>query len=153
MQSQIINVLIIDDDEQICSSLSTILNDEGYAVEIAKTGKQAIKTCKKTPFDVALIDIVLPDINGTELLLKLKQIQPKMINIFITGHPSIENAVKAIDEKADGYILKPANVQFILNAIKKAIKDKQTAYFQMFTEVEKAQKNTPVFKYQHPENW
>ena len=59
-----------------------------------------------------------------------------MINILITGHPSIENAVKAIDEKADGYILKPANVQLILNVIKKAIKDKQTAYFQMFTEVE-----------------
>ena len=146
MQSQIINVLIIDDDEQICSTLSTILNDEGYAVEIAKTGKQALKTCKKTPFDVALIDIVLPDINGTELLVKLKQIQPKMINILITGHPSIENAVKAIDEKADGYILKPANVQFILNAIKKAIKDKQMAYFQMFAEVERAQKNTPIFK-------
>ena len=144
MQSQIINVLIIDDDEQICSSLSTILNDEGYAVETAKTGKQANKTCKKTTFDVALIDNVLPDINGTELLLKLKQIQPKMANIFITGHPSIENAVKAIDEKADGYVLKPIDIPLLLRTIKKTLTDKQNEYFQMFKEVEN-EKRTPQF--------
>ena len=153
MQEQIINVLIIDDESELRKMLSTILIDEGYSVETAENGKQAIKTCKKTSFDVALIDIELPDMKGTELLHRLKEIQPKMVKIIITGHPSVENAVKSVNEKADGYILKPFNIPILLETIKKTLTEKTNAYFQMFTEVERAKQNTPLFKYQHPDKW
>jgi DNA-binding NtrC family response regulator len=153
MQQQIINVLVIDDESELRKMLSTILIDEGYLVETAENGKQAIKTCEKTAFDVALIDIELPDMKGTELLHRLKDIQPKMVKIIITGHPSVENAVKSVNEKADGYILKPFNIPILLETIKKTLAEKTNAYFQMFTEVERAKQSTPLFKYQHPDKW
>ena len=147
------SILIIDDEVDIRDSLLSILGDEGYSVEAVENGKQAIKTCEKMHFDVALIDINLPDIKGTELLAKLKQISPKMVRIIITGHPSIENAVKAVNEKSDGYILKPFNIPELLETIKKLLAEKTNEYFQMFTEVEKAKKETPLFKYQKPDKW
>ena len=133
--------------------LSSILNGEGYSVETAENGKEAIKICEKFPFDAALIDIELPDIKGTELLHRFKELLPKMVNIIVTGHPSVENAVKAVNEKADAYILKPFNVPILLETIKKALKEKTEAYFQMFSEVERAKQNSPMFKYQHPDKW
>jgi len=133
--------------------LSSILDGEGYSIEAVENGKKAINICGKLSFDVALIDIDLPDIKGTELLHRLKEIQPKMVRIIITGHPSIENAAKSVNEKADGYVLKPFNVVELLEMIKRLVAEKQNEYFQMFTEVERAKENTPIFKYNHPDKW
>jgi DNA-binding NtrC family response regulator len=151
VETLIESILIVDDDAEVRKMLSTILGEEGYSVETAENGKQALKTCEKLPFDVAFIDVDLPDIKGTELLHRLKEIQPKMVKIIITGHPSIENAMKAVNEKAEGYVLKPFNVAELLEMIKKLLAEKTNEYFQMFTEVERAKENTPLFKYQHPE--
>lgn len=149
----IINTIIVDDDKEIRNTLLAILENEGYSVETAENGKKAIRLCEKVPFDVALIDIELPDINGTELLHKLKEIRPKMVKIIITGHPSVENAAKSVNEKADGYILKPFKAEKLLEMIKKLVEEKKNEYLQMFTEVERAKKDTPIFRYQRPDNW
>ena len=149
----IINALIVDDDREIRNTLTTILETESYLVETAENGKKAIQMCEKTPFDVALIDVELPDIKGTELLHLLNAKQPKMVKIIITGHPSIENAAKSVNEKADGYIMKPFNVPDLLEMIKKLTEEKTNAYLKMFADVEQAKKTTPVFRYQHPNKW
>jgi len=135
------------------SMLSSILKEDGYSVETVENGKKAIKTCEKVPFDLALIDVNLPDIEGVELLPKLKQMQPKMVKIIITGSPSIDNAVKAVNEKPDGFILKPFNVPQLLEMIRKRLEEKKNEYFQMFTEVENAKKNKPIFSYDRPNKW
>jgi DNA-binding NtrC family response regulator len=147
------SILVIDDDPEMRKMLTEVLGDEGYAVESAENGKDAVKVCNKLPFDAALVDIELPDIKGTELLVLLKSIQPKMVNIIITGHPSIENAMKAVNEKADGYILKPFEVPVLIETLKRLIDEKTKAYLQMFKEVEKAKEKTPIFKYQLPDKW
>lgn len=149
----ILSALVVDDDPDVRSMLSSILEDEGYSVETVDNGKQAIRTCERLPFDVALIDINLPDVKGTELLRKLKELQPKMVKIIITGHPSIENAVKALNEKSDGFISKPFDPQELLAMIKKLIVEKQNDYLQMLKEVEHAHKTNPFVKYQNPNNW
>lgn len=149
----IINTLIVDDDQEVRNTLASILEDENYLVETAENAKKAIHMCEKTPFDVALIDIELPDIKGTELLRILKEKQPKMVRIIITGHPSVENAAKSVNEKADGYITKPFNVQELLEMINKLFEEKTNAYLKMFAEIEQAKQNTPIFRYQHPNNW
>ena len=149
----IVTALIIDDNKEIRNSLSLILEDEGYSVETVENGKKALSICKKSTFDVALIDVMLPDINGTDLLHKLNEIQPKMVKIIVTGHPSIENAATSVNEKADGYIIKPIDPEKLLEMIVKLTEAKQNAYLQMFSEVERAKTNTPIFKYQHPEKW
>ena len=147
------NVLVIDDDEETRNLFSTVLSDAGYLVEAVENGKQAIKMCKNEPFDIALIDIELPDIKGVDLLKTLRQIQPKMVKIIITGHPSIENAMKSVNEKADGYLLKPVNMAEMLEMIKKIHEEKTNEYVQIMKNVEQAKESTPFTKYQNPTGW
>jgi len=146
-------VLIVDDDPEIRELLTSILENAGYIVETASDGKEAIKACKRFPFDVALIDVELPDMKGTELLSTLKELQPKMVKIIMTGHPSIENAVTAVNEKADGYILKPFNPADLLEMIKKLIDEKKNEYLTILREMEQAKQNTPQTRYQNPDRW
>ncbi len=147
------NVLIIDDDEGTRNLFSTVLSDAGYLVEAVGKGKDAIKLCKEGPFDIALIDIELPDIKGIELLKTLRELQPKMVNIIVTGHPSIENAVKSVNEKADGYLLKPVKIPEMLEMIKKVLAEKADEYVKMIKIVEQAKESTPFVKYQYPDGW
>jgi DNA-binding NtrC family response regulator len=147
------SILIVDDDTGVRDMLSSVLNDEGYSVEAVENGKKAIKACEKSPFDVALIDIELPDTKGTELLNRLKKMQPKMIRIIITGHPSIENAMKAVNERADGYVLKPFEVTELLEMIARLLTEKTNEYLRISTEVTREKESTPVVKYQRPDQW
>lgn len=147
------SVLVIDDDPEMRKMLFEVLSDDGYSVETVEDGKKALKSCEKLAFDVALIDIELPDIKGTDLLTELKKIQPKMIKIIITGHPSMENAMKSVNRKADGYILKPFDITSLLITIRRLIDEKTNEYLQMFSEVERSKQGSPIFKYEHPENW
>jgi len=133
--------------------LSLVLDNEGYQVEAVKNGKEAIKTCEKFHFDVALIDIELPDIKGTELLSKLKQLRPNMIKIIITGHPSLESAMKAVNERADGYILKPFKAEDLLKLIKRLLTEKTDEYLRIHGEAMRAKENAPPIKYQNPDRW
>jgi two-component system, OmpR family, response regulator len=147
------NILIVDDDSEIRNILTAVLEDDGYSVEAVGDGKSALKICEKLSFDLALIDVELPDIKGTELLRQLKEIQPNMVRVVITGHPSIENAIKSVNERADGYLLKPFDMDKLREMIKQLTAEKTNEYFRMFTEVERAKKETPLFKYQHPDKW
>jgi DNA-binding NtrC family response regulator len=118
------NILVVDDDTGVRKTLSSILLQEGYSVETVENGKQAIRASEKSRFDVALIDIKLPDMEGTELLHKLKEKQPHMVEIIVTGFPTLENAMKTVNEGADGYILKPFDVQKLLEMIKQHLTKK-----------------------------
>jgi DNA-binding NtrC family response regulator len=149
----IASVLIVDDDSDVRRMLSSVLEEEGYSVEAVDNGREAIKTCEKLPFDVALVDINLPDVKGTELLHELKRLQPRMVKIIITGDPSVENAVKALYEKADGFITKPFDPQELLDTVKRLVAEKEAEYLKMLTEVENVKKNNPLFGYKTPERW
>ena len=116
------NILVVDDDTDVRKTLSSILSKEGYSVETVESGKQAIRTSEKSHLDAALIDIKLPDMEGTELLHTLKQNQPHMIKIIITGFPTLENAMETVNEGADGYILKPFDIEKLLEMIRKHLK-------------------------------
>ena len=118
------NILVVDDDAEARKILSSILFEEGYSVETVENGKQAIRACEKARFDVALIDIKLPDMDGTELLHRLKEKQPHMVKIIVTGFPTLENAMKTVNEGADGYILKPFDIQKLLEMIRKHLTEK-----------------------------
>jgi DNA-binding NtrC family response regulator len=149
----IASILIVDDDAGIRNMLSVVLNDEGYSVETAENGKQAIKMCEKTPFDVALIDIQLPDIKGTELLARLKRIRPGMIRIIITGHPTLETAMKSVNERADGYVQKPFEVTELLEKISRLLTGKTDEYMRISAETTREREGSPRVKYNSPDKW
>ena len=102
-----IKILVVDDEAGIRETLNDLLTQEGYKTKTAQTGKEAIAACQKESFDVALIELKLPDMNGTNLLDMLKKIDPILIKIMMTRYPSFENAVQSLNSGADGYIVKP----------------------------------------------
>jgi len=118
-------ILIIDDDENIRKVLATILEEEGYIVETAETGKMAIEKTGTNTYNLALIDIRLPDMEGIELLTRMKITTPKMRKIIVTGFPTMQNAVDAVNRGADGYILKPFNVEKVLKIIEEQLKKQE----------------------------
>jgi len=111
-------ILVVDDDESVREVLTSILSEEGYVVEAVDTGEKAIKAVQEKPYNLALIDIRLPDTEGTKLLTKLGNIMPKMVKIIITGYPTLQNAIEAVNRGADGYVVKPINIEETLKTIK-----------------------------------
>jgi DNA-binding NtrC family response regulator len=118
-------ILVVDDDESIRKVLAAILEDNGYAVDTAKNGKEAIEKSKVRFYNLALIDIRLPDIEGTQLLKKIERTTPKMRKIIITGYPSLQNAVEALNKGADAYVLKPFDIDDILRTIKEQLRKQE----------------------------
>jgi two-component system response regulator AtoC len=117
-------ILVIDDEESIRRTVSITLQRAGYVVGTAENGKQAIEKAQANFYNLALIDIRLPDMEGTELLTALKETTPKMVKIMLTGYPTLENAVKAINRGVDAYLIKPVNSDAMLKLIKEHL-DKQ----------------------------
>jgi DNA-binding NtrC family response regulator len=118
-------ILIIDDDENIRKALAAILEEEGYMVDTAETAKQAIEKTEKNIYNLALIDIRLPDMEGIELLTKMKDTTPKMRKVIVTGYPTLHNAIEAVNRGADAYILKPFDVEKVLATIKEQLKKQE----------------------------
>jgi DNA-binding NtrC family response regulator len=112
-------ILVIDDDEIVRSNFKAILELEGYNVDEAATGKEAIKKSTEAFYNLALIDIRLPDMAGTKLLTELHESVPKMKKIMVTGYPSQDNAIEAVNKNADSYLVKPIlDMNTLLNTIK-----------------------------------
>ena len=144
------NILIVDDDIGVRNVLSSVLYDAGYLIKGVENGKKAIKACEESPFDVALIDVELPDMKGTELLIRLKKLRPRMIMIIVTGHPSVENAVKAVNEKADGYVLKPVDVTELLKMIERLLTERTNEYLRLTAEIKREEEGTPAVRFLRP---
>ncbi|MEM4246280.1 MAG: response regulator [Candidatus Bathyarchaeia archaeon] len=120
-------ILIVDDDRAFLESLAGILKSQGYSVDVAETGREAIDKSKETYYNLALLDIRLPDMDGTELLRLIDGHLPKTVKIIVTGYPSVENAVKALNMNADGYVTKPTNPLELLGIIRKKLQDQEEA--------------------------
>lgn len=115
------SILIVDDDEDIRRTLRLILEGEGYDVDEAGSGIEAIKKSKEKFYNIALLDIVLPDIQGTQLLKELGETTPKMIKIMVTGYPNLENAVEALNYGADAYLIKPVNFEKLISVVEEKL--------------------------------
>jgi YesN/AraC family two-component response regulator len=93
-------------------------------VDTANNAKDAIEKSQINFYNLALVDIRLPDMEGTELLSALKKTTPRMVKIILTGYPSLQNAVTAINKGVDAYLIKPVNTDELLRLIKEHL-DKQ----------------------------
>jgi DNA-binding response OmpR family regulator len=118
-------ILVVDDDKSILRTFSRILQKSGYEIETAETGKEAIEKADKRQYDLALVDIRLPDMDGTDLLAKIKRQLQNTVKIMITGFPSLETGVKALDEGADAYLVKPVKPQELLMLLDEKLKGKE----------------------------
>ena len=115
------SILIVDDDEDMCRSLALILGRKGYEIEVASTGQDAIREAQGRFFNATLLDIRLPDMEGTELLARFKEMHPDMVMIMVTGHASLETALQALNQGASAYITKPPNMDEVLSTISESL--------------------------------
>ena len=110
-------VLIIDDEESILSTLSGILEDEGYNPEGVRTVYEAKKKIESFFYPVIVLDVWLPDGDGVEFIDFIKEKSPDSVIIVITGHGNVETAVKAIKKGAFDFIEKPFNEQTLAQCL------------------------------------
>jgi len=113
-------ILVVDDDESILEAFQLILEDKGYKVVTASTGRQAIEKAKENRFHVAIVDIVLPDVRGDKVALELHAIDELIEILFITGFSEYIHCLDAIGIGFCDILLKPINIDVLLDAVKRA---------------------------------
>lgn len=115
------SILIVDDDESTCRSLTLIFRREGYEIDTAQTGQEAIEKARGRYFNMVLLDIKLPDIEGVKLITPLKEMHPDIVILMITAHASLETATQALNEGASAYVNKPLNMDEVLATVRESL--------------------------------
>jgi two-component system, NtrC family, nitrogen regulation response regulator NtrX len=115
------NILIIDDEKAIRKTLTEILSYEGYKIEEAGDGEEGLRKFKDRTYDVVLCDIKMPKLDGIEFLDKVREFNPDVPVIMISGHGTIETAVEAVKKGAYDYIAKPPDLNRLLITIRNAM--------------------------------
>jgi len=118
-------ILVIDDEAGIRSSLKGILEDEGFEVKTTENGEDGLEILKRQNFDLILLDIWLPEMNGIDLLQKIKKSEENLQVVMISGHGTIETAVKATKLGAYDFLEKPLSLEKVVLTAKNALKQKK----------------------------
>ena len=114
-------VLVVDDEADIRLSVGRVLGLLGYEVDLAESGEQALAMAERTSYDVALLDIRLPGMDGIELMRRVADACPAMAVILLTGYAALDSAIAAVRSGAVDYLLKPASVRRIASAVATAL--------------------------------
>ncbi|RLA80703.1 MAG: UDP-3-O-[3-hydroxymyristoyl] N-acetylglucosamine deacetylase [Deltaproteobacteria bacterium] len=118
-------VLIVDDEEAVTRSIVGVLEDEGFETIVAQNGKEALQLYRTEGADVVLLDIWMPDMDGIDLLRKIKEADEDCAVIMISGHGTVSTAVKAMKLGAFDFMEKPLSMDVLLSTVNKALKDRQ----------------------------
>ena len=117
-------VLIIDDEKSILESLSSVLEDEGFAVLTAKDGKEGLDIFRTEKPRIVLLDVWMPEVDGLEVLSRVKEIDPEAVVVVISGHGTISTAVEAVKMGAIDFLEKPLSIDKVLDVISRGLEGK-----------------------------
>ena len=104
------NILVVEDSRDMLCFFSDVLREQGYEPHQAENAFAALELMEENTFQAAILDVILPDLNGIDLMKKLRKIDPDLAPIIVTGHGDLESAVEALNDGAEEYLLKPINV-------------------------------------------
>jgi len=121
-------VLIMEDEPSVAKGLQMILTENGYIVDLARTGQSALETFYKKGFDLLVADLRLPDIDGMEVIRKIKHARPDTEVIVITGYSTVPSAVEAMKLGACDYLSKPFSDDEFKSAVKGALGDREEKF-------------------------
>lgn len=125
MKRRVPVILIVDDDKDIRETLSAILQSKGYQLANAASAGEAIEKARNQRFDLILIDIKLPDMEGTRLLSHFQKTAPETLKIMMTGYPSARNAAEALNIGANSYLTKPVDPDNLLETIESKLQERE----------------------------
>ena len=120
------NILIIDDDKDVCEVLKNNLSLEGFNAYSACGGFEGIEKFRAGKFDLVILDLKLPDINGVDVLSEIRDFDKDIIVIILTGYPTVDTAVKTLKNNATDYISKPFEVSHLMMVIQRELLKKNT---------------------------
>jgi DNA-binding NtrC family response regulator len=116
-----VHILAVDDDTVACQLLQEVLQREGYRVSTATSGQEAIRLAEEQPFDLAILDIRMPDVDGIEVLKVLKRLNHQMPVLMTTAYSSMQTAIEATRLGAYDYLSKPCKIEELLLTVKRAL--------------------------------
>ena len=114
-------VLVIDDEQIVLDSVSQILTDENYEVDVSLSGREGLDWAIERPYDIVLTDIRMPDIGGMKVLRDVKRVKPSLPVVIITGYATTKSAVQAMKLGAEEYIEKPFEPEELIDAVARAL--------------------------------
>ena len=120
-----INVLIADDEKEFIETLAQRLEVRDLSVTAVSSGESAIAMAEKVDFDVIILDVLMPEITGIDALKQIKNIKPLIPIIMLTGAATVENAIQGMKLGAFDFLMKPANIELLIEKINQAYKLKQ----------------------------
>jgi DNA-binding NtrC family response regulator len=123
-----VSLLIVDDEAGNRQTLADVFTESGYSVVTAATGQEGMEKARDRFFNVAILDIKLPDMYGTELLVRLKEAHPDTTCIMVTGYASLQTSMKAINAGAYAYILKPLDIEHLCHVLRQAVEKQRDVF-------------------------
>jgi len=117
-------ILIVDDEPRMCDSLKSLLSDHGYEIDTSHSGKNALEYLAKNDFDLVILDLLMPDMDGHHVMDHINRQSPDTLIIVMTGHASVESAVTALTSGAYDYLTKPFEHEELLKRVQNAIDHK-----------------------------
>jgi DNA-binding response OmpR family regulator len=119
-------ILVVDDDKHVRGYLSKVLGEVGgFSVEVAETAEEALQQIQNVMFDLVLVDLKLPDMDGLQLITEIVNAKPEMLIVLITGHGSIDSAVEAMQRGASDYLTKPFDLDEMLTRLRRVLLEKK----------------------------
>ncbi|MBD3256956.1 response regulator [candidate division GN15 bacterium] len=117
-----INVLVIDDDVDVCRYLERFLTDQGFVVKYTTEASGVVETIKQDMIQIVLLDVVMPDVDGLELLQKIRRVDSDICIIMLSGYPTFDRAVEAFRSSVFDFLTKPFTNEQLMEVLERAIK-------------------------------
>ncbi|NVM56860.1 MAG: response regulator [Desulfobacterales bacterium] len=118
-------ILVVDDEPRMCDSLKVLLSNEGYETQTGYSGQEALECLAKNDFDLVLLDIIMPDMNGHQIMDHINSQNPETPVIVITGHATVDSAIESLRRGAYDYLRKPFEFEELLKRVKNALDQKR----------------------------
>ncbi len=122
-----LRILVVDDETGLCDFISHYLKTQGFEVEVVFRAKQALEILEQRSFDVVLADIMMPSMDGLEMLRRIKEANPATVVVMMTAYASLDKAMKAIAYGASDLLIKPFELGQLVQVINKAVLESQSS--------------------------
>lgn len=114
-------ILVVDDELLIRDLLYDFFTSQEWQISVAESGQKAVDFLKNQEYDIVLIDLKMPDMNGMDLTTRIRSLYGDLPVVIMTGYPSLDSALDALRKKVDDYIIKPFNINQLFKVVKKVV--------------------------------